>query len=156
MNDRVYDDQGGAQGFLKEGVLPPNGVFAEVPAMVAPDYDEGIFTESKFVEAVDNFTNLGICVAYTGSIVFTDCEGKGGIRIRIFPPAVVFHEFARAVPGCLAFGLLGMWDRRELGILVVLHIFGGCAKGEVGTCKKNTAPDGAQTVPPCGAFVKEG
>ena len=54
LNDRVYDDQGGAQGFLKEGVLPPNGVFAKVPAMVAPDYDESIFTESEFVEAVDN------------------------------------------------------------------------------------------------------
>ena len=100
--------------------------------MVTPDDNKGIFAEAEFVEAVDNFTNLGICVAYTGRIVFTDCEGKGGIRVRIFPPAVVFHEFARAVPGCLASGLLGMGDRRELGLFVVLHIFGGCAKGEVG------------------------
>ena len=100
--------------------------------MVAPDDDESVFAEAKFVEAVDDFTNLGICVAHTGGVMFTDFDGEGGIRVRVFPPTVVFHEFARAVPGCISFGFVGMGDRRELGIFVVLHIFGGCAKGEVG------------------------
>jgi hypothetical protein len=36
---------------FEQCVLTPDSVFAEVPAVVAPEHDDGIFGEPKFLEA---------------------------------------------------------------------------------------------------------
>jgi len=82
---------------------------------------------------LDHFTDLGIGVADAGGVVLTDFGGEGVILVRIFSPAVVFHELTGAVPGGFPFGFIGMRDGWELGVLVGLQVFRGSAEGEVGS-----------------------
>lgn len=126
------NDERGAEGFLEEGVLSPDGVFAEVPAVVAPEDDEGVFGEAEFGELGDDFSDLGIGIGDAGGVVAADFCGEFSILARIFAPAVVFHEFTGAMPGGFAFRLFGVRDGREFRVFVVLEIFGRGAEGEVG------------------------
>src|ERR1051326_8738150 len=54
------DEQGNVGGFFVVGVLGPHAVIAEVPAMVAPEYDDGVGGELKTIEFVDDASDLGI------------------------------------------------------------------------------------------------
>lgn len=87
------DDEGGAERFFKEGVLAPDGVFAEVPTVVAPENNDGVFGEAKLVELGHNFADLGIGVGNAGSVVFAHLEGEEGVFVGVFTPAIIFHEF---------------------------------------------------------------
>lgn len=113
-------------------MFAPNGVFAEVPAVIAPEDDDGVVGDAKFVEAGDDFANLGIGVGDAGGVVASDFEGKGGVVIGIFAPTVVFHELTGAVPGGFAFGFFRVRDGWEFGVFVMGEVFGGSAEGEVG------------------------
>jgi len=101
-------------------MLPPNGVFAEVPAVVAPDHDDGVFGEAEFVELGDDLAHLGIGVADAGGVVFADFEGEGRVVVGVFAPTIVFHEFAGPVPGRFAFRFFGMGSGGKLRVLVVV------------------------------------
>ena len=107
MDDGIDDDEGGAEGFFKKGMLAPNGVFAEVPAVVAPEHDDGVVSDTEFVELRDDLANLRIGVGDAGSVVFADGGGEFRIRVRVLLPTIVFHEFAGSVPGGLPSGFSG-------------------------------------------------
>jgi len=102
------DDEGGVEGFFKEGVFSPDGVLAEVPAVVSPEDDDGVIGETEVAEFLDDLSDLGISIADAGGVVLADLGGEFWVVIWVFPPAVVFHEFAGAVPSGLSFGFLGV------------------------------------------------
>lgn len=126
------DDEGGAEGFLEEGVFSPDGVFAEVPAVVAPEDDEGVFGEAEFCEALDDAANLGVGVGDAGGVVAADFSGEFLVLAGILAPALVFHELTGAVPGGFTFGLGGVRDGGKFHVFVVREVFGRSAEGEVG------------------------
>ena len=49
-NPFIRYDERGTKGFLEESVLSPDSVFAEVPAMVAPENDDGVVAQLQLVE----------------------------------------------------------------------------------------------------------
>ena len=85
------------------------------------------------IELFNDFPYLSIGIADTGCVVFADFKGEGGISVRIFVPALVFHELARAMPGGFSrwFFRVGGW--REFGIFIEGEVFGRSSEREVGT-----------------------
>ncbi len=69
---RGDDDKGGTEGFFEESVFSPDGVLAEVPAVVTPENDEGVVGEAELVEACDDFSNLGVGIGDAGGVVAAD------------------------------------------------------------------------------------
>ncbi len=65
--------------------------------------------------------------------MLADFGGESVILVRIFSPAVVFHELTGAVPSGFPFGFIRMRDGWELGVLVGPQVFRGSAEGEVGS-----------------------
>ena len=63
----------------------------------------------------------------------SDFDRELGVFVGIAFPAVVFHEFARSMPSRFAnwFGrVINGWQDR---VSVVLHVFCGSTKGQVGS-----------------------
>ena len=129
---RIYDDERRAEGFFVESVLAPDGVLAEVPAVVSPEDDGGILGEAEIVELLDDSSDLGIGVADAGGVVLADFSCEFGILIGVFSPAVIFHELTGAMPGSFAFGFFWVRDGGKLCVFVEVEIFLWRAEGEVG------------------------
>ena len=81
------DDQGRTQGFFKEAVFTVDGVFAEVPSVIAPEHDDGVLVGAGFLELGEDFTHVVVDVADAGGVVAAHFIGVGGIFPGI--PAVV-------------------------------------------------------------------
>ena len=100
--------------------------------MVSPDHNDGIFGEAQSGQLGHDFADLGIGVGDAGGVVLSDFEGKGGVVIGVFAPAIVFHKFTGAVPGGFSGGFGGLGSGGELSVFVEFHVFGGGTEGEVG------------------------
>jgi len=83
-------------------MFAPDGVFAEVPAVVAPDNDDCVFGKAEIVESGDDLSNLGIGVADAGGVMFADFEREIRIGVGVLSPPIVFHKFTGAVPSGFA------------------------------------------------------
>ena len=65
------DDEGGSQGFFEEAVLAPDGVFSQVPAVIAPENDDGVLVSASFLQLGEDFSDVMVDVAYAGSVMTT-------------------------------------------------------------------------------------
>ena len=83
-------------------MFAPDSVFAEVPAVVAPDNDDCVFGKAELVESGDDLSNLGIGVADAGGVVLTDFDREIRIGVGVLSPPIVFHKFTGAVPSGFA------------------------------------------------------
>ena len=104
----MNDNERRAQGFLKERVLTPNGVLAQVPAVVTPEDDDGVVAQLQRIEPCEQPANHGISVGHACGVVLAHLNSKRRIGSRVAFPAVVFHELTRTMPGGFARGLLRM------------------------------------------------
>ena len=104
----MNDDERRAQGFFKERVLTPNGVLAQVPAVVTPEDDDGVVAQLQRIEPCEQPADHGIGVGHASGVVLADFQREGGVGVGIALPAIVFHELAGAVPRGFARGLLRM------------------------------------------------
>ena len=57
------DEKGRAHGDFEVGVFVPEAVFAELPAVIAPQDDDGVFVEALSFQGVEHATDLGVHVA---------------------------------------------------------------------------------------------
>ena len=112
-------------------MLAPDGVFAQVPAVVAPQNDNRVIPLATFVQPGQNTTDLCIGVADTRGVVFSDSCRELGVIVRISLPTVVLHELARTVPSSLPLWLQGMRSRWQNRVLVTLHVLSRCAERQV-------------------------
>ena len=62
------DQERCAGGQFEVGVLVPEAVFAELPAMVAPQDDDGVIGEAFLLERIENESDLGVHVADSGVV----------------------------------------------------------------------------------------
>ena len=127
------DDEGRAKGFFEEGMLAPDGVFAEVPAMITPDNDDGVFGKIEVVELFDDASDLGVRISHASGVVLANLEREGGVSVGVFSPAVILHELTGTVPGGLAFRLFRVGSFGKLGVFVGLEVFRGSTEGEMRT-----------------------
>ena len=86
------------EGFLEERVLAPNGVFAKVPAVIAPKHDDGVVAQLQVIQAFQQPTHQGVGVSNTSGVMFTHFEGKLRVGVGVAFPAIVFHELTRLMP----------------------------------------------------------
>lgn len=127
------DDEGRAKGFFEEGMLAPDGVFTEVPAVITPDNDNGVFGKIEVVELFDDASDLGVCISHASGVVFANLEREGGICVGVFAPAVILHELTGSVPSGLAFRFFGVRSFGKLGVFVGFEVFRGSTEGEMRT-----------------------
>ena len=89
------DDEGGAEGFFEEAVLAPDGVFSEVPAVIAPEHDDSVFVAAGFLEFGEDFADVMVNVTDAGGVVTTHFVCVGAIFARVLPVVEILgHEFA--------------------------------------------------------------
>ena len=50
-------------------MLPPDIVLTEVPAMIAPEDNDGILALAELIQALQNTTNLSVGIRNTGGVV---------------------------------------------------------------------------------------
>lgn len=130
---RIADDERRSKRFLEEGVFAPDGVFTEVPSVVAPKNDDGILAQIQFVEAIEDTTDLGVSVTHAGSVVLADGERVFGVGIRVEVVTVVFVEFAGLVPSGFPVWFVWVRDNGQFRILVEVQVFLGSSKWQVRT-----------------------
>ena len=121
-NPAVANDQWGTYGLVKQSVLTPNGMLAEVPAMITPQNDNRVLHLASRCQRRHHAPHLGIRIAHTSRVSAPYFQGKRGIFVGIAFPTVVLHEFSRPMPGRLARGLVRMGSRRQwhAGIQIVV------------------------------------
>ena len=119
------------EGFLEERVFAPNGVFAKVPAVVAPKHNDGIVAQLKAVQTLQQPPHQGVGIGDTTCIVLAHLKGKLRVGVGVAFPAIVFHELARAVPRGLSLGSGRMRRGGERGVGVRLHVLGRRTKRQV-------------------------
>ena len=119
------------EGFLEERVLAPNGVFAKVPAVIAPKHDDGVVAQLQVIQAFQQPTHQGVGVSNTSGVMFAHFERKLRVGVGVAFPAIVFHELTRAVPRGLSLGPGRMRRGGERGVGVRLHVLGRRTKRQV-------------------------
>ena len=102
-----------------------------MPAVIAPQHDNGIALQTKRTESIQQLSDLCVRIGDTGSVVFSHIRGELGIRIRIASPLIVLHVLARPVPRGLACGFFRMWNGREMRVAIGFEVFRRCTKWEV-------------------------
>ena len=108
------DDEGDAGGFLPEGVLSGDALLAEVPAVVGPEDDDGVFFEAVVLEGGGDAADLGIDEGHGGEVAAGEIFGLvGGLQ----PGEAGFGEVPVDAPG-------GGW-----GVVAVVGEDGGELEG---------------------------
>ena len=133
LDFRCDDDEGRAKGFFEEGMLAPDGVLAEVPAVITPDNDDGVFGKIEVAELFDDASDLGVRISHASGVVLANLEREGGVSVGVFAPAVVLHELTGSVPGGFAFRLFGVGSFGKLGVFVGFEVLRGSTEGEMRT-----------------------
>ena len=67
----------------------PIRVVAEVPTVIAPEDDDGIFGETEAVEFGEHFTDLGVGVTYAGLVTADQIKGGGVVDGAFLRDALV-------------------------------------------------------------------
>ena len=128
-------DEGDAVGLLEIGVLGPDAEVAEVPAMVAPEDDDGVVGEFQFVERGHDAADLHVGVTHTRvvtvdelalEVVGVGMHGRLGHGEKRIDLAAAFHGHRHdTVRGGLARG------HGELGGIVEVPVFLRHGEGQV-------------------------
>src|SRR6266581_2342594 len=77
--------------FLVVGMFAPHSVIAEVPAMIAPEDDNGIGRQAEMIQFVQHTANLGIHITDSGVIAMDQCarllivERAGWWNVAVLP-----------------------------------------------------------------------
>lgn len=80
-------------------MFPPDGMFAEVPAVVAPEYDDGVVGFSAGFQGLQNVSHEFVDVSDAGGVVAANLVRVFAILARVLVVVVVLaEEFARPVP----------------------------------------------------------
>ena len=75
VDPRGLDDQRGVHRRLETAVLAPEGMLAQVPAVVAPQDDNRVVAQIQPIKFVQQLANLGVGVAHTGVIAVDERAG---------------------------------------------------------------------------------
>ncbi len=81
-----HDDQGHARALSPGGPLAPVLLVAELPAVIAPEHDPGVFSERRGIELLDEATDLTIHEGDAGEV---SADG-------LAPLLMLHHEVVRA------------------------------------------------------------
>ena len=73
-------------------MLAPDGMFPQMPAVVAPEHDDGVLAQLQFIQPHQQPTHHCIGIGHAGCVVFAHFNGKFRIGIWITFPTVVLHE----------------------------------------------------------------
>ena len=73
---RRFDDQRGVHRGLEAAVLAPECMLAQVPAVVAPKYDDCVVGQAEAVELVEQLADLGVGIAHAGVIAVNQIAGR--------------------------------------------------------------------------------
>ena len=96
--------------FLVECVLAPDGVLAEVPAVVAPEDDDGVFLQAELFQMSKEPGDLVVRVGNAGGVGEAELVGVTGIAPWIAAVSGVLAELAAGMPGGKALRLFGVRD----------------------------------------------
>ena len=100
------DDKGDAGAEFEVGHLAPDAFFAEVPAVVAEEEDDGVVGELQVVEFVEDAAELGVHVRDAGAVTVDEGAGEVVVEWALFWDAVVGAEFGGVDRGLMAASML--------------------------------------------------
>ena len=127
------DDQRRPRGDLKVGVLVPESVLAELPAVVAPEDDDGIVRQAFLLEGVQHEADLRVHVADGGVVTVTETTREGVADLTAVGDIGVAFELAVGVTD-EAWGAGGKFlvgRDVDLGRVIEIPIFLGRDEREV-------------------------
>ena len=138
------DDEGDAGGLLVVGVFAPEAVVAEVPAVVAPEDDDGVGGEGGGVQGVEDEAELGVHVGGGGIVAVDEAAGGGVVDVAFFGHVAVLAEFAAELAGVVGgvSGGLGDLGHGDVGAVVEVPVFLGGDEGEVGADEADGEEEG--------------
>lgn len=120
------DDERRSKGLFEEAVLAPDGLLAEVPAVITPEHDDGVFVCAGFLKLGENFADVVVNVADAGGVVAAHFVRVGGVFARVLSVVMVLaHELAGTMPGGLSCGLFRMRNWRQFDVFVGIHVARG-------------------------------
>ena len=129
------DKEGNARRLLVVGMLTPHAVVAEVPAVIAPQDDDGVFRETGFVKRGHDLAELGVHVTRRGIVAVDEAARERVVeRVVAGRDAVVGAELAAELRRVVGSAVRGSQARglREFGGIVEIPVFFRRDEGEVG------------------------
>ena len=87
------DDEGDAGGDFVVGGFSPDAHVAEVPAVIAPEDDDGVFVEAGVLEGLEGEADLGVDVGGAGEVGVEEGAGEVLVDGAGFGDALADAEF---------------------------------------------------------------